>query len=237
MSSQPPVQFISVLYWNACSLIDKIHELYNHLSVNQVDICCVSETCFGPNINIPAHSDFQIHRCDRLITDNTQRRSGGVAIFVRRTLQHSLLSLPRTRILECIGIQVPTRRGSIDFFSVYLPGGSLQDDIKAFYQEDIRVLTNRNNSFFILGDLNSKHRSWNCATTNTAGRILNAEQQHGNFIIFFPPEPTHYPFARNNIPSTIDLTLTNGLTQFSQLETITSSSDHQMVSFKVHISE
>jgi hypothetical protein len=51
------------------------------------------------------------------------RTKGGVAILVRQTLSHSLLSSFQTKVLECIGISVSSSTGSIPFISTYPPGG------------------------------------------------------------------------------------------------------------------
>lgn len=92
-------------------------------------------------------------------------------------------------------------------------------------------------SFFICGDLNSKSREWNCNRSNLAGRILQTERDNGEFFIFHPHEPTHFSSAANTNPSTIDLTLTNGLNEMSDPETHQSTSDHLIVTFEVYLTD
>lgn len=228
---------VKLLYWNCNSLLNysnKIYELYNFIEENHIDICCLSETILDENMLIPARTGFVNYRLDRPKTNENQRTAGGVAIIIRRDLKHTLLSLPNTKLIEAIGVKIYTNRGAIDVFSVYLPGGANRNDIQRHFKNDIQTLTRRHNSYFILGDFNSKHRSWNCRLGNQAGNILYAEQQQGDFIVFFPPTPTHEPFSSNATPSTIDLALSNGLHQISDLRTHdTIDSDHRLVSFEL----
>lgn len=228
------VSTLKILYWNACSLLKKIHELYRFLEDNQVDVCCVSETCLSPNCNVPSHSDFILYRLDRVITHNN-RRSGGVAIIIRRELNHSLCRKPPTKIAEVLGIHLNTNRGTLEIFSLYLPGGTADEHIRSHFAHDIRILTSRTNPYVICGDFNSKHRSWNCSQSNTAGTFLFNKQQEGDYFIFHPPTPTHYAFAANTLPSTIDLVVTNGQFPISDLEAIDSASDHQLVIFSIEL--
>ena len=88
-----------------------------------------------------------------------------------------------------------------------------------------------------MGDFNSKHRSWNCVRSNTAGRIFYDEQMNRDFMLYFPLDPTHFPFAPNCAPSTIDLLLTTSNLQVSELMTHPSPSDHQMVTFYIHLED
>lgn len=161
---------INVSYWNANSLLPKIHELYHYLVTNDIDICCVSETAFDENTIIPSHSQYRVLSLNRQ-ADHV-RASGGVAILVRRNLNCRALGSPRTRLLESVGLQISTTRGPIDFFSIYLPGGATRQEISEHYRNDLHLLTNRRSSFFIMGDFNSKHQSWNCNRANLAGNIL-----------------------------------------------------------------
>lgn len=223
---------LNIIYWNANSILSDIHELYDLMNVLSVQVCCVSETCLSDDDVVPSHRDFYFHRLSR--QTHHERASGGVGIIFRRTLKHRLLNSPNTKLLECIGIRLETNRGSIDIYSVYLPGGADNNSIHEHYKNDLQILTRRPNCF-IMGDFNSKHRSWNCTRSNIAGRILFDAQMTGNFMIYFPPEPTHFPYAANCSPSTIDLLLSTSNQQISDLVTHPSPSDHQFVSFSIYL--
>lgn len=136
----------------------------------------------GYNDNLPHHPNYIIYRNDRTTTDGN-RASGGVAIKVLRSLNHKLLPSLRLKLIEAIGIEVHLDNAKLEIWSVYLPIRLTYNDIQQNYKQDINVLTNRRCSFFINGDLNSKHRFWNCSRANAAGNILYHEQSIRDFFI------------------------------------------------------
>lgn len=148
---------LKVASWNANSLLNNIHELYHFLKTNKIDVCAVQETCFKDTTKIPSHLNYRWHCVNRL-TDNG-RTSGGVAICISTTLNYKLLSLPATKILECVGVKIFNGNQHIDIFSVYLPGGATNEQINGHYKNDIRLITQASSNYFIIGDLNSKHRA------------------------------------------------------------------------------
>lgn len=225
---------LNIVLWNANNISSKIQEFFNTLSTNSIHIACVSETCLAPGDLVPSNPSYILHRLDR----DAQRRSGGVAIFVHKSIPHKLLPIANTKLLETISVEVSVQNGSkIRFVSMYLPGGASNTDIRRHLKDDIKILTNCRHSYFLMGDLNAKHRVWNCNRANAAGSILENEHQRQNFMIFFPPTPTHIPSDPQKTPSTIDLLLTNGIHNISQLSTSTSSSDHEYVHFNIQLTD
>lgn len=87
--------------------------------------------------------------------------------------------------------------------------------------------------FVISGDFNSKHRFWNCARRNKAGRILFDEMSKGHFVINFPDSHTYFPpQANRTTTSTVDVFLTNGYNDISDVRAINDlPSDHLPVCF------
>lgn len=226
---------LNIANWNANSIRNKLHEFYDFLIDNQINIACLQETMLSPNDIHQSHPDFVLHRNDRIV-EADQRQSGGVAILINRNIRHELLPSLNTKLLETIGIEIYVSNGSkIQIWSVYLPGGSNNNLIHEHYRNDLLKLINRSCSYFINGDFNSKHRLWNCCRANRAGNILhNLNMQH-NFLVVHPSTPTHYPYASKSLPSTIDLLLTNGLHQTTDMETHTSNSNHQIITYSIDL--
>jgi hypothetical protein len=97
----------------------------------------------------------------------------------------------KTKILESLGIRICLENGrKIEIIATYLPGGTTNAEINEHFVNDIEILTRKNNSYFVCGDLNSKHRFWNCQRANRAGTLLYEEYVSGNFLIAHPPSPT-----------------------------------------------
>lgn len=216
---------LTISYWNANGIQSKTHDYFRFLIKNSVDVSLICETFLKPDIKF-AHPDFKIYRLDR-----SERRKGGVAVVVHSNVAHSLLPSFDLQIIEAIGVEIVTSTGPISLISAYNPGGNR--DNNSFLQ-DIQKLTKIRNSFFICGDLNARHRLWNCIRANTAGNMLFNELQSGSFVIHHPPSSTHIPTDPNRRPSTLDLVLSNGLHSISNLQTIQDlTSDHIPVRFEI----
>lgn len=228
---------INVLNWNANSVRDKIHELHDFLIEKGIDIACIQETMYNVDDLTPAHSEFNIYRNDRITPDGS-RAAGGVAILIKRNIKHRLLPALNLNLIEAIGVEIISEHGTrIQMWSAYLPGGANTQDIRNFLKRDILILTNRRCSYFINGDFNAKNRLWNCHRANCAGTILYDTHAQHNFLILYPQTHTHYPPSNNSRPSTIDLTLTNGMQDTSDLTTHTSASEHEMITYTVYLQE
>ena len=201
---------IRIVYWNANGIQNKIHELYNFMLVNFVDVSCVCETFLKSHHLLPAHPQFTIYRHDR--DDNI--RKGGVLIIVRKSVPHQLLSNIQCSLVENIGIEIATTNSKIQFISCYLPGGSNNQQIRNLFLNDLRQLTHRGNfrhcpNYYALGDFNSKHRFWGCHRANLAGNILYNEFNQSNFDIIYPLDHSYHPSDANRSSSTPDIGLTN----------------------------
>lgn len=228
---------LKVSYWNANGIRNKIHEFHSFLTDKFIDVACLQETMLSHSDILACHPNYFVYRNDRVV-ENGDRASGGVAIKVRRSLRHQLLPSLKLRLLEAVGIEVYLENNTrLEIWSVYLPSRSTNSEIQQHYKHDINLLTNKRCSFFINGDLNSKHRFWNCVRANTAGNILYREQSIRHFFVRYPSSPTRFPPNPNTLPSTIDITLTNGLHDMTDLETHASDSDHTIVTYDITLDQ
>lgn len=218
---------VNIMFWNARSICKKQIETHNYLIDHDIQIALISETWCKKTVNIK----FPNFHCYRL--DREEGRGGGVAILIRKELEHQLLPDLGLTAIEAIGISIKVNGRDLSIFSVYFPGARRTAALSNF-RGDIRRLTAVGSSYLICGDLNSRHRSWNCMRANRAGKVLFEENCAGNFMINYPHSPTYYPENSNSTPSTIDLMLTNGLCSISNLEVHNDlSSDHRPVTFSV----
>lgn len=101
--------FLNVAYWNACGIQDKIHQLYHFLTINFIDIICISETFLKSKDRLHQHPDYCHSRVDR----PDDRAKGGVLILIRRSLSHTQLPLVNTMLVENVGVEISTSRGKI----------------------------------------------------------------------------------------------------------------------------
>lgn len=220
---------IKIIFWNVNGINSKKHELYHHMRSNFIDVACLSETFLKPHIKMARDPDFAIYRKDR---EDGQR--GGVAIIIRKDVSHRQLPSLNTKLIENVGVEVDLVDGSkINIFSVYLPGGSLNIDLTKSLKNDILEITGRRQSYIACGDLNAKHRQWNCERANKAGNILYELYCRENFIITHPEEHTYIPTDTARRKSTIDIALTNGLHHIESIVNSPLISDHTAVEMSV----
>ncbi|XP_035224969.1 uncharacterized protein LOC118197552 [Stegodyphus dumicola] len=85
---------------------------------------------------------------------------------------------------------------------------------------DLRKLSGVANNLIIAGDLNARHRSWDCVTANNYGDKLKIWAQDARIQIIAPNTPTHYQFPGGlGAPSIIDLALFKNIPVDYSIET------------------
>jgi hypothetical protein len=222
---------LSILIWNAQSIRNKSLELENFLNSNKINICLLTETWLRQGDNLSLQNYF-VYRNDRIGNNpNKRNNGGGVAIAIRNDIAHIQLPTLKTEIIETIGLEV----NGIRIYSVYFPGSRLNSEKISSFKADLGKITSIQKNYFLGGDLNAKHRFWNCTKGNKAGSILYNEMITRNFILHYPPSPTYFPSQSNRtLPSTIDVAISNGHKHIKNIHTINAlSSDHLPVAFEI----
>lgn len=224
---------LKVVSWNAQSILPKLTEFINFLSTYNVAICLISETWLKVEERCSVQN-YIVYRKDRPTVNRNRNNGGGVAIAIRNDISHKQLPGLPLEIVESIGIEVC----GIQMYSVYFPGSKLSPQKFQSFRNDIIKLTSIRGKFLLGGDLNSKHRLWNCVKGNQAGNILFQEMQKRNFVVNFPDSPTYFPpQASRSTPSTIDFFLSNGHFDATDIRTVNElSSDHLPVSLVLELS-
>lgn len=157
---------------------------------------------------------------------------GGVALCIKRSLNHHVLPKNNTDLIENVSVEMKINNIPTIFTSIYCPKHTTQ------FKNDIKKITPTHKNYIICGDFNARHRSWNCAKANTAGNVLFNMQLRSNFFIYNPSTPTRYPQSNIGRPSTIDIMLTNSPVHFSPLISLENvlQSDHCPVLFSINTS-
>lgn len=220
---------LNLLCWNAQSIFNKQLEFFDYLVKKNIHVAIVSETWLKPCKSF-FHKNYYCYRNDR-----RDEEHGGVAIVIQRNIKHKLLESINTKVIESIPISIETQTGPITIVGAYFSNSKRDPMTYNLFQQDIQKLTAFKGSFIISGDLNSRHRFWNCFRGNKPGTILFNEMSNKNFNILYPHSPTYFPTqARYVHPSTIDIIISNGLHDISNI--ITSNelfSDHLPIEFNV----
>ncbi|CAG5100587.1 Similar to jockey\pol: RNA-directed DNA polymerase from mobile element jockey (Drosophila funebris) [Cotesia congregata] len=201
---------INIVQWNA-------NKLTAFLSEFNVDILLVSETKLKTS-NKCHIKNYACYRKDR----PTNTASGGVAIFIKKSIQHSLVSI-NTKSLEAIGIKIP---GDVLIVSCYNhPNTNI-------HTGDLDYIFKLGNKIIIAGDLNAKHALWHCKRANTSGKILYSYMQSNPVDIQFPDAPTRISNT-DTLASTIDIALIKNVAVSKPKVLNQLDSDHQPVQITI----
>lgn len=192
-----------VMTWNAHSVRSKRYELFDMLVNDDISICCITETFLNSSDSFN-HPNFLTYRLDRDAPD----RGGGIAICVKRNINHKLLPCVQTRVIESLSIEFYSSNEKFVISTIYFPGSN-NPNVLADFKNDIRTLSSLHDNHLITGDFNCRHSFWGCQRSNAAGRILYDEMCNNQFLIFHPNEPTHYP-DNGRTPSVLDFFLVKG---------------------------
>lgn len=222
------VSKIKTLSFNCQSLKPKLNEIVDRLIHKQIDVACFSETWLN-DVDRILFPGYSIYRVDRQSGDH-----GGVAIVVKSNIKHRQIPPVKTSVIENVAIVVDTPYGGITFVSAYFPGSDQSSATMKLFKRDIRSLTSIKDSYYVCGDLNSKHRLWNNLKANAAGLIVYNELLSRPFNVLHSPTPTYYPPQRGRNPSNIDVVLTNGFHATSQVSSADDLiSDHRAIEFSI----
>lgn len=138
---------------------------------------------------------YTTYRKDRLLV----RPSGGVAIIIKLKIKHQLTYLPATQTLESIAISITINQSITTIISSY------QSPSFQMYINDFEKILNSYQTIILVGDLNFKHTTWNCKSTNANGRKLYKYLASNPAILSAPDTPTYYPYDQSRSPDILDV--------------------------------
>lgn len=141
---------------------------------------------------------FQVYRKDR----DAQTAWGGVAILIRRYIEHNLIPEIQFRHLEVIGIQIIQNNNiAVNILSIY------RQPNKPLLEEDISNIFNNQNVTLAIGDFNCKNTLWGCRKSNPNGEKLQPMTSKFAFQVTAPEEVTYIPYQHNRQPDILDIIL------------------------------
>lgn len=209
---------LQIVSWNVNGLRKSKLEIEEILERYNVDVMALQETKLRREIELK-FPGYQVYRRDR------DARGGGVALLVKRTIDHHPIVTPELENIEATAIVVSTaRNGELTVVSCYQPprNALLSRDLEALFPGGAQVVA--------IGDFNAKSQEWNSRLTNTRGReMLRFLGTHQNILAMGPEEPT-YHHVRNR-PDVLDIALLQNMTlNFENLRTLDEgSSDHNPI--------
>lgn len=185
-----------IINWNANGLKQNRNTFAAFLNTHNVDIACITETHLI-NADKIKFNGYVSYRKDRLAA----RPSGGVVILIKSKIKHQPTFIPVLQSLEAVAITTSINNVITTLICAY------QSPSFKMYTNDFEKILCSFQKVMIIGDLNSKHITWNCKTTNQNGRKLHKYLSNTSTIISSPDSPTYYPYDQNRNPDILDIIL------------------------------
>lgn len=210
---------MKIAAWNADGIKNKKQELELFLKEKEIDVALLNETHLSGKDSLK----FQHFYCFR--KDRENRQGGGVAILIRKNIQHHPLNnTAANENVEQTGIVVSTKSGKLALFAVYSPPGAPIDE------EELDEIFKRREPTIAMGDFNAKHIVWNSKITNTQGRKLLRYVENRTLTVISTDEPTRYPPGNCGQPDILDIGIIKDINKRFKLEVEDElSSDHNPI--------
>ena len=165
---------IKIIHYNCDGITTFSHlvQFENLLEREKIHIASLSET----HLNENHKTYFKNYLIYRNVRQNS--RGEGVALVIRRSVQHKLLPLLNTRRVENLSIEIMLNNRPVIIFISY------SSKYVTSFAYDFIKLTSFNKDFIILGNFKAKHSSWYCNNNNSAGNVLYNIQQTYDFFVY-----------------------------------------------------
>ncbi|VVC44186.1 Endonuclease/exonuclease/phosphatase,Reverse transcriptase domain [Cinara cedri] len=196
MSNSPfTSQSLIILLWNANGLANHRNELITTLNEKRIDLALISETHFTSNtkFSIPGYTTIPANH-----PDNTAH--AGAAIFIRSSIQFTPLPSINEDFLQAVAINIKLNHTPITMVASYCPPKH------KITQTQFENFFNSLGQYFVIeGDLNAKHHSWGCHTSNPKGKSLLKAIKNKQLSVLAPPNPTYWPSSLRKRPDILDI--------------------------------
>ena len=220
---------LNVCHVNVRSLLapTRLLDLEILSATHDIDILCLSETWLSPSYAKNGSSLLDLPgfqppvRCDR-----TQRRGGGVAIYVRRGLPITCMPINSQLEAVCLKIHINQRK-FIYVVSLYRPpkGPLSSSDFVHCLQSSLDSLPKSSTTpICLVGDFNAKHSTWwDGQVTDEPGDLLFQFSMTNGFAQVVG-EATRIPAT--SAPAQLDLMFINHVSLVESCTVLPQLSDH-----------
>ena len=206
---------LSILYFNARSIVPKYDELCVVVEANNPDIVCIVETWLSSDIleSEVALPGYQVHRLDR------NRHGGGILVYVRDNFVVNLLPSPDN--LELLTLSVCNGINKVCISLFYRPPNSPCEVFENLFLYLQSLHTSQFSNYILLGDFNVNF----CNTNHPLySKLYNIFSSFG--LTQVVSEPTH--ICSSGSTSMIDLIAMSSPSLLQSCVTVPplSNSDH-----------
>jgi exonuclease III len=151
---------LKVITFNANGIGRQSLEVSKQLQDSHIDVVLFSETY------LKSHERFYNRNYYFYRTDRHPEIKGGTAVAVRNGVPHMHVDLPLLVPVEATGVCIPIDNKKVLLAAAY------RSSWRTWTDSDITKLLSLKDKFILVGDLNSKHPSWNSVISNPSGEKL-----------------------------------------------------------------
>nr|XP_014272872.1 uncharacterized protein LOC106678687 [Halyomorpha halys] len=207
-----------IINYNITGLMKRKLELETLLASRRPSIVALTDTRLS-NYTQTYFRGYTTYRLDSPI-------HGGVALLVRHDVPSRLINGSTLHDNKHTAITIQVRlEHSYKITCVYRSPSAKPDTLKTFLCD-----IENDRQHIILGDLNAKHHSWNCAKGNALGNYLTKTK----YTIIHPDAHTYRQTSNPSYTSTLDLLLTQQPHRFTNCNTLEfSDNDHLPVLYQL----
>ena len=223
---------LKVIYTNIDTFLNKREEFTNLVEQKKPDVICMVEILPKSSTYSFNQSEYSIHGYCCYFPDNMKR---GVVIYVNIALISSSYHLATNSYEECVFVSVNLKnQNKLLICCVYRSPNSGAENNNKLIELFNKLGNKKLTHLLIVGDFNCKEIDWELKTAKTGPDSIQAQLvqtiytqgwfQHVNF---------HTRFRGSNLPSLIDLVITNEIDMIENLliENPIGKSDHGVLIF------
>ena len=205
-------EYLSICHWNLNSIsahnFIKLSLLRAYISINKIDIICLSETYLDSSISSD-NDNLELPGYNLVRADNpTNTKRGGVCIYYHNSLPLKVIDIQLLN--ECINFEIRIGGKLCSFLCLYRSPSQTRDIFETFadnFELTLDTIVNKNPFLIVaLGDFNAKTTNWykNDINSYEGLKIDTITSQFGLQQII--NEPT---YLTSNSSSCIDLIFTS----------------------------
>ncbi|GFW69116.1 probable RNA-directed DNA polymerase from transposon X-element [Trichonephila clavipes] len=221
---------LKIGFWNASSLRNKIHEVRDFVSEQNLDMFLVQETWLEPGID-PQIANYRLTKDDRIEFPHTVTR-GGTAIYCKNEIVHHRVPLPNLQGMDATAVQIKIN----NFPPINVVSAYVRRIGHSFPVEDFKKIFNSGSNCMIAGDYNAAHVSWHNAKSTRFGLVLHKLIRELRGAKLVAPQTATHLQPRQRFGSIIDLAVFKHIPFNHSVRVINDlSSDHYPVILEINL--
>jgi hypothetical protein len=202
---------LKVLQLNINGVRNKITELKQLLTTENIDVAVIQETKLHPSIKTPEIQNYSSSRQDRpgLDPSNPRNNGGGLITYIKNDLPYTKTSSYSLPGIESQTVTIPlTQSKNLIITNLYIPPRNPNVNQQTDDQNVTTLFTHLTNipNSLIAGDVNADSQLWHSPITDNRGEVIESLLNSSEHTVLNGNTSTRVPNTTNQQPTSPDLT-------------------------------